>query len=1129
MLRFTRIVLTFCCAVSFCVTGWAQSQTTTSIIGTVTDADGAVVPGVQITVRNDNTGAVRETETNSVGSYAVQALRPGTYSITATLEGFKTAIVEGREVQVSIPAAVNLVLEIGDFTTEITVSAVGAELINTTTGALATTISENLVDNLPNQTRNYFDLLALAPNTSPQYIGSGHLSFGSHSMRRVNAAQSFESSGVFAAGSTDSATNVTVDGANVQMAIYNMPVTIQSASTIQELRLETASANAEFGFGSNGITVITKSGSNDFHGEAFLQHRNDNLDANGFFTNLAGRGVPEYKRNKFGATLGGPIIRNKLHFFGNFEGSRLRQASQGNRRVPTAAVRSGDISSYRPLLAGQVLGETPIIYNPFEFDATTGLRQAFPNNRIPATMLDPGMQELLTHTALPNTVIDGVPQFSGLSNTQIDEEQYGIRVDWEQSDTTSIFGRFTWSERNALRGGLISELRGEGTPSSTHSTVMHWNKLLSPTLINDFSANYAQLKWGIGRPKDVPDVARAMGLKNTSNLTGSPGISVPDLSVGQSGLFVWSPTQHTFALKDDLAWNVNNHTIKVGFNISERRMYFINQSVDKGRMVFDNIFTRACPLGNTACESGTGLPSGGLGFADFLLGTPRATDLQIRGVTWNGHQRYYGLYVQDTWQLHPKLSLDFGLRYERWNPWLLPRTNTVRYNFEGEGGIEYALQNPLDVFDPALDFGRSAPRNPNMGRSGYTNDSLNFAPRLGLAFLIRPETVFRAAGGIFYANNINTNQFSDTMTGGAPFTVTATQQIAGSEQLPPILARNLFPAPSATGIPGPNETPRASTRALGERNYDTPTVYQWSASVQHRLTPYWSLNADYLGSHTIHNQQFVDLNAPAVPQGPLASLSNDDRRRFPAWGPWLTWVNWGYQNYESVTFSVISREWRGLTMRSSFMWSKNLGTSLSPIANDRNNFDFRNWDQWRGKSALTPDSRYVTAYSYRLPFGRGTNYFTSGAANAVLGGWMVSGIVEFSDGPPGTIGDRDNSGTGLGNQHANRIAGCDDKSATRDRFQWFNTGCFVEPAFGTWGNAGQGIINNPGMNNWNTSIAKTFELGEPHSLEVRVETYNTFNHTQWGNAQFRRSSASFGRISSTRPARQILFSMFYRF
>jgi hypothetical protein len=416
-----------------------------------------------------------------------------------------------------------------------------------------------------------------------------------------------------------------------------------------------------------------------------------------------------------------------------------------------------------------------------------------------------------------------------------------------------------------------------------------------------------------------------------------------------------------------------------------------------------------------------------------------------------------------------------------------------------------------------------------MPREGYTADNKNFAPRLGLAFRITEDTVFRAATGIFYAGNVNTNQFSDAQSGGAPFIVRSTQQIAGSEQLPPLIASELFPAPSPAGVPGPNETPRAAVRALGDSHYYTPTVYQWSASIEHRLSSHWSASVDYLGSHTIRNQQFVDLNAPALPQGPLANLALDDRRRLPAWGPWLTWVNWGYSNYNSATFSVKSREWHGLTVLSSFMWAKNLSSSISPIANDRNNLDFRNWDKWRGKAAITPDFRYVTAFTYRLPFGRGLAYSMSGAADWILGGWIVSGIAEFSTGVPRTVMDIDNSGTGLGDQHADRIAGCDDHDAPGDRFQWFNTSCYVAPAFGAWGSAGQGTINDPGINNWNVSLAKSFRTFEGHRIDLRAETFNTFNHTQWQGANFSRNSSAFGRVTSARPARQIQFSLFYRF
>ena len=191
------------------------------------------------------------------------------------------------------------------------------------------------------------------------------------------------------------------------------------------------------------------------------------------------------------------------------------------------------------------LDQRPTIYNPYDYDAVTGLRRPFPGNRIPSSLLDPATQKLLTYTALPNTVIDGVPQYSGLSKSVIDEDQYGLRMDWEKSSNTTIYGRYTFSHRDALSGGLVSPFQGENTPSSTHSAVVHWNQVITPTMINDFSVSYGRLKWGIGRPTDVPDVSKEIGFVNTSNLTGGPGVSVPDFTIGHPGLFVWDPTQNT--------------------------------------------------------------------------------------------------------------------------------------------------------------------------------------------------------------------------------------------------------------------------------------------------------------------------------------------------------------------------------------------------------------------------------------------------------------------------------------------------------------------------------------------------------------------------------------------------------
>lgn len=1119
---------------ALCALALGQVQTTTGITGTVVDGTGAVLPGVDVTVTDQDTGAVRRTLTNDVGYYVFQSLKPGTYTITASLTGFKTAVVKDRQALVAIPAQVNLTLEIGELSETVTVSGAGEELVNKTTAELSTTINENLLKDLPNQTRNFFDLMALAPNTSPQYLSMSNMSFGQHSMRRVNAAGSFESSGVFAAGERDSSSNVSVDGANSQIANYNQTVTIQSSSTIKELRLQTASANAEFGYGSNAVNVITKSGTNDFHGEVFLQHRNDNLDAVGFFTNLAGRQLPEYKRNKFGATLGGPIIKNKVLFFGNYEGSRLRQAVQGNARTPTALERSGDFSQTRLFTAPGVLGAPREIYNPYSFNAVTGLRNPFPNQKIPTNLLDPGIQAVWKYTPLPNTIIDGIPQFSGLNRTEIDENQHTTRIDWQKSERTLIYGRYSWSERNARTTGLFPPLQGESTPASSRTIVVNWNQVISPTMLNDVSVSYSRPKWGIGRPiKDVPDVAAEMGLKNASKLGGSPFLSVTDFAVSSSGLFVWDPTQNTYQAKDDFSFTRGRHSFKTGLHMTDRRLYYLIQSVDKGRFAFLETYTKPCPVGNAVCEAARAAagiaPSGGLALADMVLGAANVVDLQLRGLDWHGQQKYVGAYFQDTWQVNSRLTLNMGLRYEYWRPWTLPRNAATTFDFSGEGKIVYALQNPLDVYDPAKEYGRKAPLNSNVPRQGYRTSTLNLAPRIGFAFTMTPDTVIRVAGGIFYAGNINTNQMSDNQSGGPPFTLQGGQVTSRTEQLPPLVVKDSYVLPAATSIPRAFSTPLPTARILGQQDYPTPAVYQWSFGLQRRLNASWALNLDYIGSHTIHNSQWVQLNPGELPVGALANLSLQERRRLKGWGSIDSWVPWGSGKYQSGTLGIKNRDWKGLSFMSNLTWAKNLTTSSSLIASDRGNPHYKYYDIWKGRSNFVPTLRNISAWSYNLPFGRRMQYKLDGVLDAIAGGWVISGITEFSMGAPATASTLDNSGTGTGVQYPNRVPGCDIKDAAGDRFQWFNTKCFVNPAFATWGTANQGLIDDPGINNWNITLKKAFSLGEAKDLEFRGEFFNAFNHTQWAGANTALDSTSFGRIGGTRQARQLQFGLFATF
>jgi len=286
---------------------------------------------------------------------------------------------------------------------------------------------------------------------------------------------------------------------------------------------------------------------------------------------------------------------------------------------------------------------------------------------------------------------------------------------------------------------------------------------------------------------------------------------------------------------------------------------------------------------------------------------------------------------------------------------------------------------------------------------------------------------------------------------------------------------------------------------------------------------------DYIGSHTIHNQQWIQFNPGALPQGDLANKTLQERRKLHGWGAIDAWVPWGWNKYESATIGIKNREWKGLFFMSNFTWAKALSTATNPLGNDVCNFHVDYWDLWHGRSNFIGERRSISAWSYNLPFGSKMAYKLSGVADAIAGGWVISGITEFASGAPVNTNYSDNSGTATGYQQADRVPGCDLKAAPGDRFQYFNTACFTIPKFGTWGNAAQNLVDGGGINNWNITLKKMFNIRESHRLEFRVEMYNAFNVTQWGPPTTSLASTSFGRVGSTRPARQMQGSLFYTF
>lgn len=1107
----------------------AQVETTTGIRGIVSDSSGAIVPGAQVEVSNVNTGDKRTGATNNQGSYSFLSLLPGTYNVTVTKQGFKTEAVINRLIQVGVPAEVDVTLQLGAATETVTVSGAGDELINTTTAEVSSVVPSSLVGNVPLNGRDLFDLAALAPGAVPQSLTTTQITFAQSSLNHVQAAGVTTTSGIILSGMRDSSVNVSVDGSNVQSPVYQMSTALQSPDDIQEMKIESGNMNAEFGNGVSAVNVITKSGSNEFHADLYDYFRNDVLDANTYFANLARSARPTYQWNQFGAAVGGPIKKNKLLFFSNYEGFRLRESSFATELVPDANLRAGNFTE---------TGQT--IYNPYSYNATTGLRTPFPNDQIPEgptnlcsprpTCVDPAVLAFVQRWVLPpNGSFNGQPAIVGDEPTTMNRDQATLRMDWLQSSSSLIYGRFTYFNATALSKAL-QPLEGVNNPFAAKTAVLHWTKNLSATMLNDAMIGYSRPVWIYSANPNAPDVSTEIGIANTVRLPGGPGFSGTPYNLDATSTFNLTGTDNKIQVKDDLSLARGRHNFKLGGEAISNRFTYPSQSNFKGSFAFTDTWSAACPGGSAKCIAALGgAPQGGLAYADLLLGSINNDLFQSVSDPYSGRQIYYGFYGQDSWRVTRTLTFNFGLRYEHWTPWEVPNNTTVGFDFATQQ-IRYALQNPLDYLNPAKCFGKCAPLNPGVPRQNYTVSTLDFAPRVGLAYSLHPQTVLRAAFGLFYNGNWNNNQFSNIQTGAAPFFLRDQLQSDVTTQLPPTLVSQQFPAPGPTGVPVPNSKPPAAFR-FAWPHYPMPAIDEWSLSLQQGLGSYWSFEADYIGSHDIHEFQFIDPNAAALPQGSLANVSLQNRRPYPQWGVLGTWAPIGWNRYNGLTVSLRNRSWHNLSLIANFTWQKSI-VSDDIGSSDEGQSNYRYPYIFSGTSGITPINLFVTGYSYQLPLGRGKEFANSlnPLLDGLLGGWLVSGITSFSSGSPQPVQTQDESNTGEGLPFASQVPGCDPRLVPggRSRFKWFNTACFVNPAFGTYGNSRLGAITEPGINNWDISAGKVIAmrfLSDATRVQIRGDLFNAFNHTQWGAPSENLTSTTYGQISSTRDPRIVQLSL----
>jgi hypothetical protein len=1128
------------------------------------------VPSATVTLSNPGTAVSRAFTTGQDGHYTFTLVPAGTYKLQVEASGFRPYIQSGLVLAVGQAATQDVTLQLGTVSEEVTVTA-SVPLLNTANANVSSDVDQRQTVELPLNWRNVFGLVALNSSVNNSQQNQALNPAGSQGTADQDIAFFNFGGGRF--GTTAFLLDGHWDGAGDWDGIVYVP----SVDEAQEFKIQTNTFTAQYGWSmGNVVNAVTKSGTNSLHGDAFEFLRNNVLDANYFFNNSAGVPRPQFKRNQFGATVGGPLYipklyeqRDKTFFFGDYEGLRQQTPLTLVATVPTSDFKSGNFSALlgaqtgtdclgRPVLAGQ-------IYNPFttrkitagQVDATTGLtatcggfiRDPIPGNMIPPTMLDRVAKNMLQYWPSPNSNAIS-SNYTASGGAPVQSNAWTLRIDQNISDKTRLFGRFSWKHQfKQLAGELFgsSNVGGPGTvaPDNRWDAAFDFNRIFSPTLV--MSLNVGWNRWTEGRlPQGVPFNPSTLGLPSV--LDANPGafpivridgynLSSTGQALGSGGLNSTPREARSVAL--DFTKVRGPHTLNIGFTFIDFYLTTFNSLI--GQFNFPRNMTQGP-------DPTTATPTTGWGFASFLLGTGNGGG----GATINADgaftKLFYGWYVQDDWKATRRLTLNLGLRYD------IQGAPTDRFD-------RYAWFNFTDPNPISSAVGFTVPGHlvytgsPNR-RGIYDPQYTNIAPRLGLSYLVAPKLVARAGFGMFYTPAIEFGDYQGLSLAG--FTQN-TPYVGTVDGITPV---NLLSNPFPGGLIQPPGKSQGALTNVGQttnavENYrPTPYVEQWMAGLQYQLTPNDGIDVSYVGNHGVKllfqslekNQmptQYLSmgdallanapnpfyghitssgcgLNQPTVPAGqllkPFPEFCSVSDPQTPA----------AFSSYNAFQITYNHRWSKGLQFIASFTASKYLDNAegyeqwTAGAGYIRNNYNTS------AEKSLNPDDipkSAVLSYIYELPVGRGKHYGSSLSKPlaAVVGGWQVSGITTFKSGFPLSITAPNNTNSFGGNQRPNLVGDPHVSNPTIN--EWFNVNAFAQPAPFTFGNVGRYMptLRAPGINNWDLALQKWWNWEEKLRIQFRAEFYNAFNHANFyaPDTNFSNYGSTFGTITSANPARSI--------
>ena len=1085
--------LLFVLALCFPLAALAQQEAAT-ITGEVRDASGAVVPGASITATNAETNLSFRTETNGQGVYTLPGLRPGPYSIAVEKAGFKKTVRSGVTLQVNQTSRIDLALEVGEMTNTVEVVA-AATLLETETSARGSVIDRKKIVELPLNGRDYNQLALLSPGVLPGTPRLASVNF--KGVLNVNGNRTFNN--VFLLDGVDNISySNSFRGENVQLV---QP----SIEALQEFKIQTNAYSAEFGRSSGAVVNATiKSGTNSVHGSVYEFLRNDVLDANNFFSNALGAPKPRRQRNQFGAAVGGPLIKNKTFWFGDYEGLRDREGVPRVRQVPTAAEKAGLFSTavVDPFAAGRP-----------EFSKNAAGQWVIPQNR-----WDPVGAAIVK--LIPDPNVPGTTIYASTPVTSTRQDQFDVRLDHQFANNVTFFGRYSFVDTNTFRPPPLPGL-GEGSFNDAFGSNLNRSQGLAlgltwtfkPTFVGDFRFGFARGNYFTNPPNFGVDGPTQIGLKNVPNdpaiVGGIPKVNLQGFdAVGRHTSTPQFQTPRSWNPRATFSWSRGLHFIKFGTEFLHVQTKINDLNATIGRLNFDNRFTNRA-------------------VGDLLLGLPTQLALTSFTVMDQGQDMQF-YFIQDDYKITPKLTLNLGLRYEYATP---PRERDNQFaNFDPVTGRDIFAKDG-DIFDRAL----------------VHPDRNNFAPRFGFAYSPTARWVVRGSYGIFFTHTVR--QGREGLLGfNPPFLVdnllqTSVTGAAAVASAAVFRLVNGYP----TGLLDPTSLAPTVSRRGQDPNQRTPYIQQYNFGLQYELMKDLLLDVAYVGNKGTKLNGFRNLNQRAVIQNANGSQSAG-ARPYPAFGD-IQWMeNRVGSSYNSLQTRLEKRFSGGLTGLVSYTWGKALTGSPDHISTsgggagfDTGTFrepqDSYNTRADRGLAEFDVKHRFVASYVWELPFGRGRRFGNNWntAADLLLGGWQVTGIhaLQSGLGLTATLGGA--SVLNIGGERRARPNLVGDPvlpESQRTLQRWFNTAAF-QPAFSpapqAFGTAGVGIMRGPGYVNFDFTFAKNFNLTERHRFQFRTELFNALNRANFGPPNIARDSSGFGQILTAANARIIQFGLKFYF